>query len=103
MRKSKSMTIERGDEKFSEMMVSAVRYALGRKTYVVSDTCGYIKHVLPLLTENDIGTIYRDIADAEREKRLGDECDVCDWLMLKKNIEDFMRKKSRRQFYGNNR
>lgn len=87
------MTVERGNEKFSEMMVSAVRYALGRRTYVVSDTCGYIKHVLPLLTENDIGTIYRDIADAEREKRLGDECDVCDWLMLKKNIEDFMRKK----------
>lgn len=91
MKKIDSMTIERGDEKFSEMMVSAVRYALGRRTYIVSDTCRYIEHVLPLLTENDIGVIYRDIVDAEREKDLGDECDVCDWLMLKNKIECCMK------------
>lgn len=76
------------DERFSEMMVSAVRYALGRRTYIVLDTVNYIKHVLPYLQRNDIHTIYTDIAKAESEKRLGDECDVKDWLALKRYIED---------------
>jgi|GEM_PF-2070592 hypothetical protein len=78
------------DERFSKMMVSAVRYALGRRTYIVWDTVNYIKHVLPYLQRNDVHTIYTDIAEAESEKRLGDECDVKDWLALKKYIEDYV-------------
>lgn len=39
---------------------------------------------------NDVHTIYTDIAEAESEKRLGDECDVKDWLALKKYIEDYV-------------
>lgn len=77
------------DERFSEMMVSAVRYALGRRTYIVWDTVNYIKHVLPYLQRNDINVIYTDIIEAESEKCLGDECDVKDWLALKKYIEDY--------------
>lgn len=78
------------DERFSEMMVSAVRYALGRRTYIVYDTVNYIAHVLPYLQRNDIKVIYTDIVEAESEKRLGDECDVEDWLYLKKRIEDYV-------------
>lgn len=78
------------DERFSEMMVSAVRYALGRRTYIVWDTVNYIKHVLPHLQRNDINVIYTDIVEAESENRLGDDCDVEDWLSLKKCIEDYV-------------
>lgn len=78
------------DERFSEMMVSAVRYALGRRTYIVCDTVNYIKHVLPYLRRNDIHVIYTDIIEAESENRLGDDCDVKDWLVLKKYIEDYV-------------
>lgn len=78
------------DERFSEMMVSAVRYALGRRNYIVSDTVSYIKHVLPYLIRNDIHVIYTDIVEAESENRLGDDCDVHDWLSLKKCIEDYV-------------
>lgn len=77
-------------ERFSEMMVSAVRYALGRRNYIVSDTVSYIKHVLPCLTRNDIHVIYTDIVEAESEDRLGDDCDVHNWLFLKKCIEDYV-------------
>lgn len=78
------------DERFSEMMVSAVRYALGRRTYIVYDTVNYIVHVLPYLKRNDIKVIYTDIVEAESENRLGDECDVEDWMYLKKRIEDYV-------------
>lgn len=77
-------------ERFSEMMVSVVRYALGRRNYIVSDTVSYIKHVLPYLIRNDIHVIYTDIVEAESENRLGDDCDVHDWLSLKKCIEDYV-------------
>ncbi len=78
------------DEQFSEMMVFAARYAIGRRTYAVSDTVNYIAHVLPYLTRNDINVIYTDIVEAESENRLGDECDVEDWMYLKKRIEDYV-------------
>lgn len=78
------------DDRFSEMMVSAVRYALGRRTYIVWDTVNYIKHVLPHLRRNDIHVIYTDIVEAESENRLGDDCDIHDWLSLKKCIEDYV-------------
>lgn len=84
-----SLTIPASD-RFSEMMVSAVRYALGRRTYIVRDTVNYIKHVLPHLQRNDINVIYTDIIEAESENRLGDECDIHDWLSLKKCIEDYV-------------
>lgn len=71
-------------------MVSAVRYALGRRTYIVWDTVNYIKHVLPHLRRNDINVIYTDIVEAESENRLGDDCDINDWLSLKKCIEDYV-------------
>lgn len=78
------------NERFSEMMVSAVRYAIGRRTYIVYDTVNYIAHVLPYLQRNDIHVIYTDIVEAESENRLGDECDVEDWMYLKKRIEDYV-------------
>lgn len=84
-----SLTIPASD-RFSEMMVSAVRYALGRRTYIVHDTVNYIKSVLPYLRRNDIHVIYTDIIEAEGEHRLGDECDIHDWLSLKEYIEDYV-------------
>lgn len=77
------------DENFSEMMVSAVRYALGRRTYIVFETVNYIKSVLPYLTRKAVHVIYTDIVEAESENRLGDECDVEAWMYLKKRIEDY--------------
>lgn len=77
------------DEQFSEMMVFAARYAIGRRTYAVSDTVNYIAHVLPFLRRNDINVIYKDIVEAESENRLCDECDVESWMYLKKRIEDY--------------
>ena len=52
------------DETFGEMMVSAVRYALGRQTHIVGTTTGYIASLLPQLDAQALCCIERDIRTA---------------------------------------
>ena len=66
-------------EDISAMLVSAERYALGRRTYIVSWTCDFIGDNLHLLTEKDKGVIIRDIEEA---KDYGDEWDADCWMKL---------------------
>ena len=61
MPKQNTITI---DETFGEMMVSAVRYALGRQTHIVSTTTGYIASLLPQLDAQALCCIERDIRTA---------------------------------------
>lgn len=47
---------------FKDMMISALRYALPRHSYIVSMTCNYIKnHASLILDERVIGVMLRDI------------------------------------------
>lgn len=64
------------------LCVSAVRYALGRQTYIVGETCDLVKRYHELLLERDIQVIIRDIEGAERREALGAECDKVRWLAL---------------------
>lgn len=63
------------------MLISSVRYALGRRTYIVSETCEWVKRYGPLLE-----TPYRDIMirDIEEQERwgYGDSCDLERWMDL---------------------
>lgn len=68
------------------MLISAVRYACGRRTYIVGMTVGYIIPLLPHLSDWCINIMERDISEqfAMHERTggnlfLGDECDVRDW------------------------
>ena len=45
----------------SAMLVSAERYALGRKTYIVQWTCNFIANNLNLITKKDKEVMIRDI------------------------------------------
>ena len=76
-------------EDLSAMLVSAERYALGRRTYIVQWTCEIITKNLHLITEKDKQVIIRDI---EKSISYGDECDKICWLklleVLKRSLED---------------
>ena len=48
-------------EDISAMIVSAERYALGRRTYIVDWTCEFITNNLHLLLDKDKKVILRDI------------------------------------------
>lgn len=63
----------------SMILVSAERYALGRRTYIVNWTCEFIEKNLALLTEKDRQVMIRDL---ENPISYGDECDKKDWKRL---------------------
>ena len=79
------------DDDFGEMMNWAVRYALGRRTYAVGDTCRFVKSVLPYLDHKTLYVMARDIQEKTDLNDLGDQCDADDWLDLMKAITEHMK------------
>lgn len=81
------------DENFQRICVSAIRYALGRRTYIVGITCDFMKKYVEQLSDNSIHTIIRDIEECQKINQLGDECDIYDWLELKQFLIDELKKR----------
>lgn len=70
-----------------QMLVSAVRYALERKTYVVSATCSTVRDAWPDLSPAGQAVILRDITEAldtagQRNSTVGMEMDHRQWSAL---------------------
>lgn len=58
----------------------AVRYCLGRRSYMPSLVCGYIISLLPELTDKTLDCFERDIAERKRTGfDFGDSCDYETW------------------------
>lgn len=69
------------------IIICAIRYALGRMSYVVSEICNYVYLKKNELSENCIKVIIRDIEEElhryhDMGELLGMECDEKDWLKL---------------------
>lgn len=58
------------------MLISAVRYAMGRRTYIVNWTVSYI---MPLISDMDTKVLHIMKRDYEDAASLGDACDIQDW------------------------
>lgn len=71
----------------SAMLVGSVRYALGRRTYIVNWTCEFIENNLALLSERDKLVMIRDIRQ-QKEYGYGDDCDEKDWKRLLAKLEE---------------
>lgn len=80
-KKQIKVTINGGKSDLSAMLLGAVRYALGRRTYIVDWTCEFIRNNTHLLLEKDKKVIIRDI-EQQKEYGYGDKCDEEDWLAL---------------------
>lgn len=76
------------------MALAAVRYCLGRMTYIVNDCCEWLPRVWPHLSEGCRAIIARDVDaeiardDAARErgdthKPLGMDMDRAEWLKVR--------------------
>lgn len=61
------------------ILVSAERYALGRRTCIVGWTCEIIKKNMHLLSDKDKAVMIRDL---ENPISYGDECDKNEWMLL---------------------
>ena len=72
---------------YEHIVISAVRYALGKKTYMVELTVNYILEEIEYdkLSDECSIIIKRDIKNAED---YGMECDKKQWLKLLNRIEE---------------
>lgn len=61
------------------IIMSAHRYALGRRTYIVSSTVEWLKENWKYVNENSRFVILRDTAIALLRDEAGDECDFNCW------------------------
>lgn len=72
---------------YEHIVISAVRYALGRMTYIVELTVNYVLEEIEndKLSDRCLNVIAEDIRSA---KSLGMECDKEQWLKLLNRIEE---------------
>lgn len=72
---------------YEHMIVSAVRYTLGRMTYIVELTVNYILEEIEndKLSDRCLDVIRQDIKEA---KDYGMDCDKEQWLKLLNRIEE---------------
>ncbi len=70
---------------YEHMIISAVRYALGRMTYIVSLTVDYVLRDIEneKLSDRCLNVIMNDIRDCEN---YGMDCDKQEWLKLLNRI-----------------
>lgn len=70
---------------FEHILISAVRYAIGRRTYIVEITCNYVAKQIPNLSENCKKVMIHDI-----EHPLAGYGDIWgrrDWMELLKKLK----------------
>ena len=72
---------------YEHIVISAVRYSLGRMTYIVELTVNYILQEIEndKLSDKCLSIIQDDI---KKTKNLGMECDRKEWIKLLNRIEE---------------
>ena len=79
MSQQKQPILNLSDDDFGAVINSAIRYCLGRRTYMPGLVCGYVKPLLPYLNEKTLCCMERDIREAPS---YGDECDLHTWMNM---------------------
>ena len=67
-------------EDFGTLCICAIRYSMGRKTYVPTVVQDIIRTHLSDLSENDINVMLQDKEFQARINAYGDPCDMAAWL-----------------------
>lgn len=74
---------------YEHILVSAVRYALGRRSYIVEKTIDYVASQLPKLSDSCIEVMLEDIDKADFEFRF----DRKTWECLTEQLQEEMEKR----------
>ena len=76
-------------------LISAERYALGRRTYIVSQTVDYLISLLPHLSEWFLVNVLADLENQVKHgiESFGDFCDYQDWARLWARIRDELKER----------
>lgn len=79
-KKNNKLQIDPANDDFGLMMNCAVRYAIGRRTYMPSAVIGFITPLLSEINDRTLHCLDQDIVDAKYSGGYGDECDKRDWM-----------------------
>ena len=79
------------DNQFGRILLYSLKYALGRRTYIVSTTASYIVNCLPNITQETIDSLVKymkDFSDSVvgKKEAFGDRCDEIEWVNLYNKI-----------------
>ena len=79
----------RDDLDLQTILICAVRYSLGRATYMPSLVTGWIKeHCKGKLSENTLSVMRSDVDEAQRRNALGMDCDVETWVYFREWLKN---------------
>lgn len=74
------------DNNFGDIMIMALRYALGRRTYVTNEVPDFIKNNTDFITERVCIVMLRDITHYVEDRDAGlvhdDKCDYDSWIQF---------------------
>ena len=86
------------DSDFSTIVCCALRYALGRYTYIPSTVMGFIERHIEAITENDLNAMIRDI---EVKMKYNKELPYKElWLELRDDLVVELKKREEAQSKG---
>ena len=86
-------TIELSDN-LELMLNCAMRYAMGRRTYIVGTFCDYVKSIMTDLSLITLERMKQDFDDfAEYGNSWGDECDKETWMRFKMDLDETIKKR----------
>lgn len=81
------------DEDYGCIVLCALRYGLGRRTYITGLIADYIKRNLDFIETKWLNLIVREIEQAKQDDMLGDECDKTAWLSLEETVKSYLKNK----------
>lgn len=88
------MNISISDENFGTLCICALRYAMGRETYMPSLVRDIIRPYLPKLTNHDIGILKNDCEMQAKYENYGSETiDKPGWVRWQTEVENEWRKR----------
>lgn len=89
--KNKQSPIDPGNDDFGSICVCAVRYSLGRRTYMPHLVMGFIRPLLPDMPRRALWCMEQDVAEAVRNGVCGDEkIDKPAWVGFLAAVRDEM-------------
>lgn len=76
------------------MLNCAMRYAMGRRTYIVGTFCNYVKSIMPELSLVTLERMEQDYGDfAKFGNSWGDDCDREEWTQFKMKLDEEIKKR----------
>ena len=87
------------DDLFEEILNCAIRYACGRKTYVVKDVSDYTYNLIPYLSDKTLNIIIKDIDNQKQFSNLGSSCDENCWINLQTRCREELTRRNNKNSY----